>query len=627
MKVQTAIQTFAVAILVVAAGMLTQPASSAEELRYLSPSVLAVSKCGGEVYVLESGVNRLAVLNTEDGTVKATIKLPGQPTGIAVSQACATDLYVTCANPEGIVCRVDLKKGKVVRKIKAGWGACGPVLNPDETLLYVCNRYEDEVVTINLKRRKTIERVAVSRQPIGAALTPDGKYLLVANHLPEGRADRDYVSAAVTVIETSRSRVVNNIVLPNGSTSVKAVTVSPDGRYAYVTHILGRYQMPTTQLERGWMNTNALSVIDIEKRNLLNTVLLDDVDRGAANPWGVACSEDGETVYVTHAGTHELSVIDMPALLEKLQGLPEEADPYRTPQYTAASISAKDVPNDLSFLVGVRKRVPLKEKGPRGVAVHGTTVYTANYFAGSLCKVDLSDRERPKVTPISLGEEEEISIERKGELLFHDADICFQGWQSCTSCHPDSRTDALNWDLLNDGIGNPKNSKSMLLAHETPPAMSLGIRADAQTAVRAGIKHILFIVRPEEDAEAIDAYLKSLKPAPSPYLNRGKLSREAKQGKKLFLDNEVGCGNCHSGPLYTDLEMYDVGTRGRFDRNDVFDTPALIEVWRSGPYLHDGGAATIEDVLTTRNTEDRHGKTSHLSDDELADLAEFVLSL
>ena len=259
--------------------------------------------------------------------------------------------------------------------------------------------------------------------------------------------------------------------------------------------------------------------------------------------------------------------------------------------------------------------------------MHGTTVYTANYFAGSLCKVDLSDRERPKVTPISLGEEEEISIERKGELLFHDADICFQGWQSCTSCHPDSRTDALNWDLLNDGIGNPKNSKSMLLAHETPPAMSLGIRADAQTAVRAGIKHILFIVRPEEDAEAIDAYLKSLKPAPSPYLNRGKLSREAKQGKKLFLDNEVGCGNCHSGPLYTDLEMYDVGTRGRFDRNDVFDTPALIEVWRSGPYLHDGGAATIEDVLTTRNTEDRHGKTSHLSDDELADLAEFVLSL
>jgi hypothetical protein len=42
--------------------------------------------------------------------------------------------------------------------------------------------------------------------------------------------------------------------------------VSPDGRFAYVTHTLGRYQLPTTQLERGWMNTNALSIIDVGRR-------------------------------------------------------------------------------------------------------------------------------------------------------------------------------------------------------------------------------------------------------------------------------------------------------------------------------------------------------------------------
>ena len=52
--------------------------------------------------------------------------------------------------------------------------------------------------------------------------------------------------------------------------------ISPDGKYVYATHILARYQMPTTQLERGWMNTNALSIIDVEARKLLNTVLLDD---------------------------------------------------------------------------------------------------------------------------------------------------------------------------------------------------------------------------------------------------------------------------------------------------------------------------------------------------------------
>ena len=38
-------------------------------------------------------------------------------------------------------------------------------------------------------------------------------------------------------------------------------------------------------------------------------VLLDDPDAGAANPWGVSFSGDGGKLFVTHAGTHELSVI------------------------------------------------------------------------------------------------------------------------------------------------------------------------------------------------------------------------------------------------------------------------------------------------------------------------------
>ena len=52
------------------------------------------------------------------------------------------------------------------------------------------------------------------------------------------------------------------------------------------------------------------------------------------------------------------------------------------------------------------------------------------------------------------------------------------------------RPDALNWDLLNDGIGNPKNTLSLLLSHQTPPVMITGVRASAEDAVRAGIKYI-----------------------------------------------------------------------------------------------------------------------------------------
>ncbi len=222
-----------------------------------------------------------------------------------------------------------------------------------------------------------------------------------------------------------------------------------------------------------------------------------------------------------------------------------------------------------------------------------------------------------------------MSQTRKGELYFHDAGLCFQGWQSCASCHPgQARVDGLNWDLLNDGIGNPKNVKSLLLAHKTPPAMSMGVRETAETAVRAGIQHILFTVQPEEVPAAIDTYLKSLKPVPSPYLVRGRLSAQARRGQKLFNAAQVGCVTCHPPGLCTDLKSYDVGTRGCFDQpQDRFDTPTLVECWRTAPYLHDGSAATIPDVLTTHNPRDAHGRTSQLTAQEISDLAAYVLSL
>jgi cytochrome c peroxidase len=236
--------------------------------------------------------------------------------------------------------------------------------------------------------------------------------------------------------------------------------------------------------------------------------------------------------------------------------------------------------------------------------------------------VDPDVRHRPR--SIALGPEQPLTEERKGERYFNDADFCFQHWQSCGSCHPDARVDGLNWDLLNDGIGNPKNTKNMLLAHKTPPAMVSGVRGTAEDAVRAGIRHIQFAVRPDEDAAAIDAYLKSLEPTPSPHLVDGKLSPAAARGELVF--EKAGCLKCHPAPLFTDLQQHDVGTGRNLDKDRQFDTPSLVEAWRTAPYLYDGRAVTMKEVLTTFNEDDQHGTTSKLSEQELADLIEFVLS-
>jgi cytochrome c peroxidase len=223
-------------------------------------------------------------------------------------------------------------------------------------------------------------------------------------------------------------------------------------------------------------------------------------------------------------------------------------------------------------------------------------------------------------------------------MFFNDGRLCAHSWQSCASCHDvDARCDALNWDLLNDGVGNPKNTKSLLWANRTPPAMALGVRANAETAVRAGIHHILFTQPSEDVPAAIDAFLATLKPVPSPRLACGQFSAAARRGESLFMSARTGCAQCHPPPLFTDLERHDVGTSAVYatmwgdnsaDRlAERFDTPALVELWRTAPYLHDGSAKTLRDVFTVFNADDRHGQTSHLSPAELDDLVEYLLSL
>jgi YVTN family beta-propeller protein len=608
----------------------------------LSPAALAATPDGTRLFIACATANEVADFDRASGAITKRIPVPHTPSGLALSSDGAR-LYVTCAAPQSSVRVLDAGSGKTLATLAAGHSATAPVLSPDGKTLFVCNRFNNDISVIDLASGKEQCRIPVQREPVAAAISRDGRVLLVANHLHTGAADAEGVAAVVSVIDTAARKVVKELSLPDGSGVLNDLRVSPDGKYAVVSHILPRFRLPATQLDRGWMNSNAATIIDLARMEILNTVLLDNIDRGAADPWGIAWSADSATLLITHAGTHEISVIDFPAALAKLAKVPATLDPAKPVDPISASRVQADVPNDLAFLVGVRQRIklPKNDLGPRAVVCLGRNAYVANYFSDSLSLVDLSSPQpRPQSIPLLLQPAgasakglasplDRMPITRKGEFYFNDAGICFQGWQSCATCHPgQARADGLNWDLLNDGIGNPKNTKSLLLSHKTPPAMSMGVRDTAETAVRSGIQHILFTVQPEEVAVAMDEYLKSLKPVPSPLLVNGRLSDPARRGEKVFKDRQVGCATCHPPGLFTDLKAYDVGTRGSFDKPaDRFDTATLIEGWRTAPYLHDGSAATMIEVLTTRNPGDKHGKTSHLTPQQIDDLAAYLLSL
>ena len=616
--------------LLLAASVFVGPAALSSQPAWLSPAALVASPNGTTLYIACATGNRVLVFDIASRKVTRFVPVSHSPTGLCLS-ADGQKLFVTCAAPASRVCVVDTAHGRVIGEFPAGHTAMAPVLSPDGKTLFVCNRFDNDVSVLNLATGEQVRRIPVRREPVAAAITPNGQRLLVANYLPAGRADAGHVAAVISVIDPALGRVVDVLGLPSGSGALTDLRVSPDGKYAVVTHILARFQHPTTQVEGGWMNSNAATILDLERISVLNTVLLDEPDSGAANPWGAAWSADSRTLVVAHAGTHEVSVIDFPVLLAKLAKLrPEPLLPNGSFSYGARAHAPGEVSSDLSFLAGLRERHPLPagDFGPRSLVVVGRRAYTANYFSDTLSVLELNGLP-PRAQTIPLGPKPRMTVARRGELYFHDARICLQGWQSCASCHPgDARMDGLNWDLLNDGLGNPKNTKSLLLAYQTPPAMSLGVRETAESAVRAGIRHILFTVQPPEVAEAIDEYLKSLQPLPSPHLMNGQLSPAARRGERLFRSKETRCAQCHPPPLFTNLKSYDVGTCGPLDdAADRFYTPTLIELWRTAPYLHDGSAATLRDLLTLANQNDRHGKTSHLSADQIMDLCEYLLSL
>ena len=550
----------------------------------------------GEILITEKGRNRISIFSPDGKTLLRTIPVDESPTGILLD---ADKAYVTTNAATGHLQIISLETGKQETAIATGSGACYPIFGPDKKHIYVCNQFQNTVSEVDPAIHQVIRSVKVLREPKSALFSKDGEYLFVTNFLPAQRADVDYVAACVSVIRMSDFTKVKDIQLANGSNALRGICMTPDGKYIYLSHNLGRFTVPTSQLQQGWMNTSAFSIIDVAKQEFIGAVVVDEPERGAAGIWSIVCND--ETLFITHSGTHEISVIDHKAMLDKFLNYPNK--------------SMLDY--DLRFLYGLRKRIPLEGNGPRKMIMENGKLYIPTYFADIL---NIVDAQTCEIATVNLNPDREESAENKGERYFNDASHCFQNWQSCNGCHPgDARTDGMNWDLMNDGVGNSKNCKSLLFSHPTPPSMISGIRETAEWAVRAGFKFIQFFDITEEDAVCVDAYLKSLRPVPSPYLVDGELSDLAKEGRKIF--EKLNCTECHSGPYYTDLKMHRIGEDIEFEKG--WDTPTLREVWRTAPYLFDGRAATMEEVFEIH----KHGIDKKVSKKEIKALTEYVNSL
>lgn len=174
-----------------------------------------------------------------------------------------------------------------------------------------------------------------------------------------------------------------------------------DDKYIFVPHMIGRYWLPVTMLDRGWCHNSALSVFDGATGCYINTVLLDDPDLGACEPKSVAADE--KTIAVAHCGSSEISIIDRAAFEKRM-----------------AERKDKDLSTDMSFMAGIRRRIKTPKQGPQKIKLVDGKPVVLEYL-----------EDRPGIT--------------KGELLFNDARLCYQQWHSCGTCHPGGKSDGQPW--------------------------------------------------------------------------------------------------------------------------------------------------------------------------------------
>lgn len=232
-----------------------------------------------------------------------------------------------------------------------------------------------------------------------------------------------------------------------------------------------------------------------------------------------------------------------------------------------------------------------------------------------------------------------------------------EGYMSCASCHIDGSHDGRVWDLTNLGEGlrntidlRGKEGMKHGTLHWTANFDEIQDFDKQIVALNEGTgflyeallkKHEKFYPSTSGLHKGLDnlaEYVSSLSEYPkSPFKKEnGTYSKSAQKGRQHFID--LQCYSCHSGPTFTDSgfnTMHNMGTlketSGKRLGNTLkgIDTPTLISLWQSAPYLHDGSAQTLKEVFTQGNgfESQEHKKVTQMSIKAQKEILAFLMEL
>lgn len=591
--------------------------------RYKTPLNLTFRPGSGELWVALEAADAVAVVDVAGRRVKAEIPAGGAATAVAFTPD-GRRAFVSNRRDDSVTV-IDAETRKAVATLNAGDEPHGLLVGPAGKYLYVLNTSSEDIHVFDARSLEFVKKLAAGRGPWSLALSPDGATLAVTNTYSRLTGFRKPLLGEVTLIDTGRA-LVRDRRMVDGANLMMGVAWHPSGEYALATLNRTKTLIPMTRLMQGWTITNGLAVI--WKDGTVDQVLLDQPGLGFADATGVAITPDGRYALVTSSGNNKVAVVDCAKLAALLKTATAERRRTVIPNHLGQASA---------FVV---KFIPVLDS-PRGVVVSpdGAQAYVANAIDDSLSVIDLKTLR--VAGRIDLGGPKQISKERYGEKLFHNARISFRRQFSCHSCHPDGHVDGLVYDIEADGIGvSPVENRTLRGILDTAPFKWEGTNPTLQR--QCGARLSIFFTRTlpftAEELSALDRYITTIPRPPNRYFTPfTQYTPAQRRGKAIFertvtndgrpIPPEGQCIYCHMPPYYTSRKVFDVGTRQALDRTGRFDVPHLNNIYDSAPYLHNGMARTLEEIWTVYNPYDKHGYTNDMTKDQLNDLIEYLKTL
>ena len=574
-----------------------------------SNSLLDISSDGKLLACSNRDIGTVTIVDPATFTKLREIPVGHKPEGVTFlgeTHQLAVAIYA-----DDVVVFVDADKGEVIGRCDVDDEPYSVVSTRDGSRVWVTLEYPGQLIEIDTSSRKILLTFTAGSFPRGLALANDQKTAFVT----------EYFTATVRLIDLASGKELAAVPASSTDNLARQIAVHPTRPKAYVPH-----QRSKTSAAHGEGSIFPyISVIDLptaagppseeikRKRIPMDSFIGNLV---TASPWEVAIRPDGQQAVVVFGATDDLFVMEV------------RDDNYRelTPiQHTNIGHNPRAVKYSLD--------------GKWFWLYNALDFEVVAYDAKTLSRVGLV-----RVTENPLGDEI-----LRGKRLFYSAlmPMASRRWIACSSCHPDSDADGRTWQNP-EGLRNTPPLVALAWTHPQHWSADRDETQDFEHTIRGLLMQGRGLINGpvadslgppnkgrSRDLDALAAYTNSHTVSLSPYAKAG-LSDAAKRGKEIFFSKETACATCHSGPYFSDSNpakkptLHDVNT-GRSDPSEKmplkYDTPTLLGIYRSAPYLHDGSAKTLRDVLTARNAGDKHGKTSHLSDKQIDDLVEFLKAL